>query len=161
MQGDESRGDAAKLVLGHVVELGLTIKCLLADCAFATAAGIDTMQTTAPMIAPLIRLGKELAELLETRVSYWSEYAMYEGSAREVRFPLAIYVSYQQEEQPISSGRGKLRAKFDSSAVGTRLLWVDVQIGEIALTERSEMAECTQIWVQTRNGFAVMADFEH
>ena len=43
---------------------------------------------------PLIRRGEKLAELLETKVSHWSEYAMYEGTAREVRFPLAICVSY-------------------------------------------------------------------
>lgn len=96
MHGDESRADAAKRVLGRVVDLGLTIESLLADRAFASAAGIDTMQTTAPMIAPLIRRGEKLAELLDTKVSYWTEYAMYEGTAREVRFPLAICVSYQQ-----------------------------------------------------------------
>jgi hypothetical protein len=96
MHGDETRADAAERVLGRVVDLGLTIGCLLADRAFASAAGIDTMQTTAPMIAPLIRRGKELAKLLDTQVSYWTEYAMYEGTAREVRFPLAICVSYQQ-----------------------------------------------------------------
>lgn len=82
--------------ISDLVEFGLTIECLLADRAFASAAGIEAMQTTAPMIAPLIRRGKELAELLETHVSYWSEYAMYEGTAREVRFPLAICVSYQK-----------------------------------------------------------------
>jgi hypothetical protein len=96
MHGDETRDDAAKRVLGRVVDLGLTIECLLADRAFASAAGIDTMQTTAPMIAPLIRRGKELAKRLDTQVSYWTEYAMYEGTAREVRFPVAICVSYQK-----------------------------------------------------------------
>jgi len=96
MHSDETRDDAAKRVLGRVVELGFPIECLLADRAFASAAGIQTMQTTAPMIAPLVRRGKKLAKLLETQVSYWSEYAMYEGTAREVRFPLAICVSYQK-----------------------------------------------------------------
>jgi hypothetical protein len=96
MYGDETRADAAKRVLGRVVDLGLTIECLLADRAFASAAGIDTMQTTAPMIAPLIRRGKELAKRLDTQVSYWTEYTMYEGTAREVRFPVAICVSYQK-----------------------------------------------------------------
>ena len=95
MHGDESRDIAAKRVLGRVVDLDFTIECLLADRAFASAAGIDLMQTTAPMIAPLIRRGKKLAKLLDTKVSYWTKYAMYEGTAREVRFPLAICVSYQ------------------------------------------------------------------
>ena len=96
MHGNESKNDAAKRVLGRVVDLGFRIECLLGDRAFASAAGIDTMQTTAPMIAPLIRRGKELAKLLDTQVSYWTEYAMYEGTAREVRFPLAVCVSYQK-----------------------------------------------------------------
>lgn len=96
MHGDETNDDAAKRVLGRVVDLSLTIKCILADRAFASAAGIETMQTTAPMIAPLVRRGQKLAELLETQVSSWSEYVMYEGTAHEVRFPLAICVSYQK-----------------------------------------------------------------
>jgi hypothetical protein len=57
MHGDESRDVAAERVLGRVVDLGLTIECLLADRAFASAAGIDTMQTTAPMIVPRVDLG--------------------------------------------------------------------------------------------------------
>lgn len=96
MHGDETIADAAKRVLGRVVEPSLTIECLLADRAFATAAGIETMQTTAPMIAPLIRRGKEIAEFLETQISYWTDYAMYEGTAREVWFPEGICVSYQK-----------------------------------------------------------------
>ena len=93
---DETKADAAERVLGRVVDLGLTIECLLSDRGFASAAGIADMQTIAPMIAPLIRRGKKLAQLLDTQVSYWAEYAMYEGTAREVRFPLAVCVSYRQ-----------------------------------------------------------------
>ncbi len=37
-----------------------------------------------------------MAEKLDTTVSYWTEYVMYEGSERELRFPLAVCVSYQQ-----------------------------------------------------------------
>ena len=96
MHSDETRTDAAKRVLGRVVGLGLSIECLLADRAFASAAGIETLRATAPMTVPLIRRGKELAKLLDTQVSYWSEYAMYEGTAREVRFPVAICVSYRK-----------------------------------------------------------------
>ncbi len=34
-----------------------------------------------------------MAEKLDTTISYWTEYVMYEG---ELRFPLAVCVSYQQ-----------------------------------------------------------------
>lgn len=44
-----------------------------------------------------------MAEKLDTTVSYWTEYVMYEGSERELRFPLAVCVSYQQ------GNRGKHR----------------------------------------------------
>ena len=40
-----------------------------------------------------------MAEKLDTTVSYWTEYVMYEGSERELRFPLAVYVSYQQDNR--------------------------------------------------------------
>jgi len=96
VHGDESYADAAERVLGRVVEIGLTIECLLADRGFASAACIDLFRTVGPTIVPIIRRGEKLATLLDTHVSYWSEYAMYEGTAREVRFPLAICVSYQQ-----------------------------------------------------------------
>lgn len=47
------------------------------------------------MTAPLVRRRNKLTKLLETQVSYWAEHAMYEGTARDVRFPLAICVCYQ------------------------------------------------------------------
>lgn len=96
VHGNESYDDAAERVLGRVLELDLTIECVLADRAFSSAACIDLFKTIGPTIVPVIRRGKKLAELLEKRVSYWSEYAMYEGTAREVRFPLAVCVSYQK-----------------------------------------------------------------
>jgi len=37
-----------------------------------------------------------MAERLDTTVSYWTKYVMYKGSERELRFPLAVCVSYQQ-----------------------------------------------------------------
>jgi IS4 transposase len=37
-----------------------------------------------------------MAEKLKTSISYWTEYVMHEGSERELRFPLAVCVSYQQ-----------------------------------------------------------------
>ncbi|WP_114578608.1 ISH3 family transposase [Saliphagus sp. LR7] len=96
MHGDETKADAAERVLGRVGDLGLTIRCLVADRGFASAAGIDHMQSLAPVITPLIRRGKKLMKLLDTKVSYWTEYAMYEGTPREVRFPVAICVSYRK-----------------------------------------------------------------
>ena len=43
-----------------------------------------------------IRRGKRLAAKLETTISYWSKYTMFKDSERELHFPLAVCVSYQQ-----------------------------------------------------------------
>ena len=96
VRGDESRADAAERVLGRVVALPFDIACILADRGFYLEAAIRRFQETAPTIVPVVRRGERLAKALKTNISYWSEYAMYEGSERELRFPLAVCVSYQQ-----------------------------------------------------------------
>ena len=35
-----------------------------------------------------------MAPKLDTTVSYWTEYVTYTGGERELRFPLAVCVSY-------------------------------------------------------------------
>ncbi|MFP9193356.1 hypothetical protein ACLI4Q_17180 [Natrialbaceae archaeon A-CW1-1] len=48
-----------------------------------------------------------MAKKLDKTVSYWTEYVMYEGSERELRFTLVVYVSYRQgnrEKHGFSSG---------------------------------------------------------
>jgi len=95
-RSDEPISDAVDRVIDRVTALPFEIDAILADCGFANAASIQRLQESAPVILPLIRRGKRLAEKLETSVSYWTEYAMYAGSEREVRFPLAVCVSYQQ-----------------------------------------------------------------
>ena len=96
VRGDESRADAAERVLGRVVALPFDIACILADRGFEVEAAIRSFQETAPTIVSVVRRGERLAKALKTNISYWSEYTMYEGSERELRFPLAVCVSYQQ-----------------------------------------------------------------
>jgi len=96
VRSDEPASDAVDRVIDRVTALPFEIQAILADRGFANAASIKRLQSTAPVILPVIRRGKQLAEKLETTVSYWTEYAMYAGSEREVRFPLAVCVSYQQ-----------------------------------------------------------------
>ena len=96
VRSDESRVDAAERVLGRVVALLFDIECILADRGFYLGAAIRRFREVAPTIVPVIRRGKRLAEKLETTISYWSEYTMFKGSERELRFPLAVCVSYQQ-----------------------------------------------------------------
>jgi hypothetical protein len=96
VRGDEPKSDAVERLLDHVAALPFDIAGLLADRGFYDGASIKRFDTTAPVALPVIRRGKQMAEKLDTAVSYWTEYVMYEGSERELRFPLAVCVSYQQ-----------------------------------------------------------------
>ncbi|WP_373189910.1 ISH3 family transposase [Halolamina sp.] len=96
VRGDEPKGDAVERLLDHVTALPFEINGLLADRGFYDGTSIERLDAVAPVALPIIRRGKQMAEKLDTTVSYWTEYVMYEGSERELRFPLAVCVSYQQ-----------------------------------------------------------------
>jgi hypothetical protein len=96
VRGDEPTSDAVERLLDHVAALPVEVACLLCDRGFYDGASIDRLRTVAPVALPIIRRGKQMAEKLETSISYWTEYAMYKGSERELRFPLAVCVSYRQ-----------------------------------------------------------------
>ncbi|MFC7200748.1 ISH3 family transposase [Halospeciosus flavus] len=96
VRGDESKSDAVERLLDHVAALPFTVAGLLADRGFYNGASIERLDAVAPVALPIVRRGKQVAEKLDTTVSYWTEYVMYEGSERELRFPLAVCVSYQQ-----------------------------------------------------------------
>jgi len=96
VRGDESTSDAVERLLDHVAALPFDVAGLLADRGFYDGTSIERLDEVAPIALPVIRRGKQMAEKLDTTVSYWTEYVMYEGSERELRFPLAVCVSYQQ-----------------------------------------------------------------
>jgi len=96
VRGDEPTSDAVERLLDHVAALPFTVAGLLADRGFYNGASIERLDAVAPVALPIIRRGKQMAEKLDTTVSYWTEYVMYKGSERELRFPIAVCVSYQQ-----------------------------------------------------------------
>src|SRR6056297_1137583 len=96
VRGDEPKSDAVEPLLDHVAALSFPVAGLLVDRGFYDGTSIERLDTVAPAALPVIRRGKQMAEKLDTSVSYWTEYVMYEGSKRELRFPLAVCVSYQQ-----------------------------------------------------------------
>ena len=96
VRGDESKSDAVERLLDHVAALPFTVAGLLADRGFYNGASIERLGAVAPVALPIIRRGKQMAEKLDTTVSYWTEYVMCKGSERELCFPLAVCVSYQQ-----------------------------------------------------------------
>ena len=96
VRGDEPKSDAVERLLNHVVVLPFEVAGLLADRGFYNGASIERLSAVAPVALPIIRRGKQMAKKLNTTISCWEEYVMYEGSKRELRFPLAVCVSYQQ-----------------------------------------------------------------
>lgn len=96
VRSDESTSDAVERILDRVVDLPFDVAGLLVDRGFYDGASIQQLRAAAPVVLPVIRRGERMAAKLETAISYWTEYAMYEGSERELRFPLAVCVSYRQ-----------------------------------------------------------------
>jgi len=96
VRGDEPRSDAVERLLDHVAALPIEVSGLLADRGFYDGTSIERLDAVAPVALPIIRRGKQMAEKLDTTVSHWTEYVIYEGSEREAQFPLAVCVSYQQ-----------------------------------------------------------------
>jgi hypothetical protein len=96
VRGDEPKSDAVERLLDHLAVLPFDVAGLLCDRGFYNGACIQRLRETAPVVLPVIRRGQRMAEKLETSISYWTEYAMYEGSERELRLPLAVCVSYRQ-----------------------------------------------------------------
>ena len=56
-------------------------------------------RATAPVVLPVIKKGERLRDQLDTHASYWTEYAMYKGKERELQFPHAVCVSYQNGDR--------------------------------------------------------------
>jgi hypothetical protein len=96
VRSDAPTSDAVERLLDRVAALPFEIECLLADRGFYQGDSIRHNSEQAPVVQPVIRRGKRMAAKLDTTVSYWTEYTMYKGSERELRFPLAVCVSYQQ-----------------------------------------------------------------
>jgi hypothetical protein len=96
VHGDEPKSDAVERLLGHVAALPFEVAGLLADRGFYDGMSIKRLDAVAPVALPIVRGSEQMAEKLATSVSYWTEYVMYEGSERELRFPLAVCVSYRQ-----------------------------------------------------------------
>ena len=70
VRGDEPKSDAVERLLDHVAALSFDVAGLLADRGFYDGASIERLGAVAPVALPVIRRGKQMAEKLETSISY-------------------------------------------------------------------------------------------
>jgi hypothetical protein len=86
-------------VLDRVEASPFEIELLLADSGFYNERVIRRSQEIAATVVPVAEKGDRLEEKLETHKSYMTTYRMYKDSERELRFPLAVSVSYQNGDR--------------------------------------------------------------
>ena len=86
-------------VLDRVDQLPFEVDAILADRGYYQERVIRRARTTAPVVLPVVKKGDRLRDQLDTHASYWTEYAMYKGKKRELQFPHAVCVSYQNGDR--------------------------------------------------------------
>ena len=71
-------------LLDHASALPFDIAGLFADRGLYDGTSIQRLDAVASVALPVVRGGQQMAEKLNTSVSYWREYVMYEGSEWEL-----------------------------------------------------------------------------
>ncbi|WP_248299405.1 hypothetical protein [Halorhabdus amylolytica] len=64
VRGDEPKSDAVERLLDHVTVLPFDVAGLLADRGFDDGTSIEHLDTVSPVVLPVIRRGKQIAEIL-------------------------------------------------------------------------------------------------
>jgi hypothetical protein len=99
VRSDEKQADAVERVLDRVEAYPFEIELLLADSGFYNERVIRRSREIAATVVPVAEKGDRLEEKLETHKSYMTTYRMYKDSERELCFPLAVSVSYQNGDR--------------------------------------------------------------
>jgi len=99
VRSDEKEGDAVKRVLDRVAAYLFEIGLLLADRGFYNERVIRRARDLATTVIPVQKKGERMKDKLATHCSYMTTYRMYKDSERELRFPLAVSVSYQNGDR--------------------------------------------------------------
>jgi len=95
VRSDEDEADAVERVLDRVEVYPFEIDLLLADCGFYNGDVIRRSREIAATVIPVRKNGDRMERKLDTHKSYMTTYRMYKDRERELRFPLAVCVSYQ------------------------------------------------------------------
>jgi IS4 transposase len=75
------------------------IDLLLADSGFYNERVIRRARDIAATVVHVRKKGERMKDKLDTHKSYMTTYRMYKDSERELRFPLAVAVSYQNGDR--------------------------------------------------------------
>jgi hypothetical protein len=99
VRSDEKEADAVERVLARVESYPFEIDLLLADRGFYNERIIRRAREIAATIVPVQKKGERMTDKLDTHCSYMTTYRMYKDKERELRFPLAVAVSYQNGDR--------------------------------------------------------------
>jgi hypothetical protein len=99
VRSDEKEADAVERVLDRVGTYPFEIDLLLADRGFYNERVIRRARDLATTVIPVQKKGERMKDKLATHCSYMTTYRMYKGRERELRFPLAVSVSYQNGDR--------------------------------------------------------------
>jgi len=99
VRSDEDEADAVERVLARVENYPFRIDLLLADSGFYNERVIRRARDIAPTVVHVPKKGERMKDKLETHKSYMTTYRMYKDSEPELRFPLAVAVSYQNGDR--------------------------------------------------------------
>jgi IS4 transposase len=99
VRSDEKEADAVERVLDRVGTYPFETDLLLADRGFYNERVIRRARELATTVIPVKAKGERMKDKLDAHCSYMTSYRMYEDSERELRFPLAVSVSYQNGDR--------------------------------------------------------------
>jgi len=99
VRSDEKEADAVERILDRVAAYPFEIDLLLADRGFYNERMLRRGSKIAATVVPVVNKGERLEEKLDTHRSYMTTYRMYKDSKRELQFPLAVSVSYQNGDR--------------------------------------------------------------
>jgi len=95
VRSDESEADAVERILDRIEAYPFEIDLLLADRGFYNERILRRSRDIAATVVPVQKKGKRMKRKLDTHCSYMTTYRMYKDCKRELKFPLAVAVSYQ------------------------------------------------------------------
>jgi len=99
VRNDETEADAVERVLARAKNSPFEINLLLADSGFFNERVIRRARDIAATVVHVPKKGERMKDKLDTHKSYMTTYRMYKDCERELRFPLAVAVSYQNGDR--------------------------------------------------------------